>query len=68
MTKEEFKARWESNREGGGITIDDIAQCAKDWGICNTPRIHPIFLIRYKVLKAANTVDAEDYKPLDPLE
>lgn len=32
MTKEEFKTRWESNDEGGDITCNDIAECAKAKG------------------------------------
>lgn len=28
MTKAEFKRRWESDPDGGGITFDDIADCA----------------------------------------
>jgi hypothetical protein len=32
MTKQEFKERWESSPDGGGITFDDIAKCAKEWG------------------------------------
>ena len=63
MTREEFKARWESNDNGGGITYDDIARCAVEWGISATPRIKPIDVIRYKVLVAANVVDANDYHP-----
>lgn len=62
MTKEEFKARWESNDNGGGLTFDDVADCAKEWGLFHTPRIHPIGAVRYAVLKAANTNDAEEYK------
>ncbi len=27
MTKEEFKRRWESDENGGGITYEDIATC-----------------------------------------
>uniref|UniRef100_A0A6H1ZS86 Uncharacterized protein n=1 Tax=viral metagenome TaxID=1070528 RepID=A0A6H1ZS86_9ZZZZ len=61
MTKEEFKKRWESNASGDNITYDDIADCAIKWGITSMPREMPIFLIRYRVLKAANTVDAEEY-------
>ncbi len=38
MTKEEFKARWDSNERGGGITYDDIADCAEAWGLCARPR------------------------------
>jgi hypothetical protein len=63
MTKEEFKSRWESNDNGGGISFNDLSECAKEWGIASRPRIMPIDTIRYLVLKAANTVDAEDYKP-----
>lgn len=54
MTKEEFKKRWDSNDEGGGITFDDIAECAKEWGIDRTPRIHDINKVTEKVLAAAD--------------
>ena len=63
MTKEEFKTRWESNDNGGGISYDDIANCAVAWGISRTPRIRRIDVIRYQVLVAAGTVDAEEFKP-----
>ena len=63
MTKQEFKARWESNDEGGGINFDDIADCAKAWGLFNTPRIARIDRVRYQVLKAAGTEDAEEFAP-----
>ena len=52
MTKEEFKEKWESE-DGGGITFNDIADCAKDWGISNTPKIRPIYELSNKVLVAA---------------
>ena len=68
MTKNEFKERWESNENGGGITFDDIAQCAIAWGICKTPRTKSIDLVRYKVLCAANTTDCEDYSPHNLLD
>lgn len=58
MTKEEFKNRWESDENGGGITFDDIADCAKEWGIYATPKIHPLGEVMEKVLEAAN-VDPE---------
>lgn len=61
MTKQEFKHRWESNDNGGGITFDDIAECAKAWGIASTPRIMQIDCVRYMVLKAAGTDDAEEF-------
>jgi hypothetical protein len=63
MTKKEFKQRWESNDEGGGINFDDIANCAKAWGIHSTPKTKPMDLVRYQILVAAQTVDCEDYKP-----
>ena len=63
MTKEEFKTRWESNKEGGGISIDDIAECAKAWDVARSPKTCPIYVIRYLVLKAANTNDAENFRP-----
>ena len=63
MTKQEFKQRWESNDDGGGITFDDIAECAKAWCIASTPRIMQIDRVRYMVLKAAGTDDAEEFAP-----
>ena len=63
MTKQEFKKLWEANESGSGITFDDMADCAVSWGVCNTPRIRPIHVVRYIVLKAAETSDCEDYKP-----
>jgi hypothetical protein len=63
MTKQEFKKRWESNDKGGGITFDDIADCAIAWGIAQCPRIMNMMNVRYLVLKAAPTVDAEEFKP-----
>jgi hypothetical protein len=65
MTKDEFKQRWESNDNGGGITFDDIADCAKSWGLFRTPKTCRIDVVRYRVLKEANTVDAEEYAPED---
>ena len=62
MTREEFKARWESNEHGGGITFDDIADCAKAWGICGNPRTHDINKIKDMVLVAAGINE----KPIDP--
>lgn len=65
MTKATFKARWESSDDGGGITFDDIAECAKAWGIAPRPRVMPIHAVRYRVLKAARTSDAEEFNPAD---
>lgn len=63
MTKEEFKTRWESDDDGGGISFLAIADCAVAWGISRTPKTRRMDVIRYQVLVAAGTVDAEDYKP-----
>jgi hypothetical protein len=63
MTKEQFKTRWESNDSGGGITFNEIAECAKAWGLYSTPRTSQINKVLYAVLKAANTKDVEEYKP-----
>lgn len=65
MTKEEFKKRWESNDSGGGITFEDIALCYTKWRLGSFPKTKPMFKIRYQVLKAANTIDAEEFNPED---
>lgn len=62
MLTTEFKKRWESDESGGGITFDDIAKCAKKWGIARHPKTCDMNSIRYQVLKFANTEDAEDFK------
>jgi hypothetical protein len=53
MTKEEFRLRWDSNERGGGITGDDIADCAIAWGIDRSPRASPIELITKLVVAAS---------------
>ena len=63
MTKDEFKKRWESDDNGGGITFDDIAECAVAWGVCATPKVRPLDEVRYRVLKAAGTNDCEEFAP-----
>lgn len=63
MTKHEFKKRWESNNNGGGITFNDVATCYTAWGLGSAPRTQPIDHVRFAVLKAAGTVDADDYAP-----
>ena len=62
MTKAEFKKRWDSGDDGGGITFDDIAECAKAWGLYATPRIHPIDQVLAAVVKAAKTNDWKEYQ------
>lgn len=63
MTKNEFKSRWESDDDGGGTTFDDIAACYVSWGLGATPRVKPIDHVLFAVLKAAATVDADEYDP-----
>jgi len=63
MTKEEFKARWEGDDNGGGINYDDIANCAVAWGLFSRPKTCRIDVVRYRVLKSAGTVDAEEFTP-----
>jgi hypothetical protein len=53
MTKAEFKRRWDSDDNGGGITMDDVADCAEAWGLCRTPRIRPIDAVLDMVLVSA---------------
>jgi len=53
MTKKEFKRRWELNSEGDGLTFNDVADCAQEWGLYATPRIHPIDKVTKAVLRAA---------------
>lgn len=57
MTKAQFKKRWNSNKDGGGITFDDIAQCAIDWKLVQNPRILSIDKVVNMVLKAAGCND-----------
>lgn len=63
MNRAEFKKRWESDDRGGGITFDDIAECAKAWGLYTTPKTCYLPRVTYHVLRAADTVDAESYNP-----
>ena len=60
MTREQFKARWESDDDGGGITYDDIAECAIDWGLTQTPRTKQIDKVRKMVLEAAGIKEEDD--------
>jgi hypothetical protein len=63
MTKDEFKRRWESDEAGGGITFDDIADCAVEWNLYRTPRTAQIDMVLYRVLRAAGTNDYQEYYP-----
>jgi len=63
MTKEEFKNRWEGDIQAGGINFNDIAECAVAWGLFSRPKTCRVDVVRYQVLKAAGTVDAEEFTP-----
>lgn len=65
MTREEFKTRWESGADGGGITSDDVAYCAKIWGLYTFPKTKPMADVIYAVLKHAGCSDAEEFNPLN---
>ena len=62
-SKEEFKKLWESDDNGGGITHNDVADCAVAWGISQQPRLIPIEVVLYNVLKEADCEDAHYYMP-----
>jgi hypothetical protein len=53
MTKEEFKARWEKDEHGDGITNDEVAECAIAWGVNPHPRTSPIGKVIRAVVKAS---------------
>lgn len=53
MTRQEFAERWSSDENGGGITWDDIAECAKAWGLCSKPKTMEMNKVRELVLQAA---------------
>jgi hypothetical protein len=63
MTKKEFKERWESADDGGGINYQDIANCAIDWSVSSQPYIRKMEDILYQVLKAAEVTDVEEFNP-----
>lgn len=64
MNKEEFKKRWESNENGGGITNQDIAECYIKWGLGTSPYTKPIHYVIWKVCEYANTNDKNEWKQL----
>lgn len=63
-TKEEFKRLWESDANGGGITMEDVADCAVDWGLYVRPKCCRMDYVLYDVCKAAGVSKSE--LPDDP--
>ena len=61
MTKAQFKSRWEVNKDHGGLTYDEIAECAVAWGISPRPKIRSIDLIMELVLQAAGIVERSSH-------
>lgn len=57
MTPKQFKARWESDDNGGGITFNEVADCAKRWGLHAKPFTQPMGRVLADVLEAANVAD-----------
>lgn len=53
MDKEEFRERWEKDESGDGITWEEIAECAKDWGLTSSPKTLPMHRVLNLVLGAA---------------
>lgn len=52
-SKQEFKEKWESDDNGGGITVADVAACAIAWGVCSNPRTRPMSRVLDLVVQAA---------------
>ena len=59
MTREEFKRRWESDEAGGGITNEDIEQCAYAWKIAKKSDGYSRPQLIALVTAAAKTADAD---------
>lgn len=62
MTKEQFKKRWESDENGGGITNDDCADCYVAWGLGSKPRCKPINEVVSAVVKFAGVTEEVEEK------
>ena len=61
MTKAEFKQKWESDKDGGGITYEEVADCAIQWGLYVNPTMEYMTRVTYAVLCAARVKNAEDW-------
>lgn len=53
-TKEKFKELWDSDRDGGGLKMDDIVDCAKYWRLYDTPELDFSLDLIVAVTEAAN--------------
>ena len=61
MTREEFKRRWEKDDNADGITYEEIADCAEQWGLYSNARIHDINEVTRRVLQEAQTNDCAEW-------
>lgn len=64
MTKEEFKQKWESNENGGGITNQDIARLYTEWKLGTSPYTKTITYVIWRVCEEANTNDKSYWQNL----
>jgi len=56
-TKEEFKRIWELPEDTeGGITMEDISDCAKAWGLYDRPKTCNISEVVKSVIKASGAI------------
>jgi len=53
MAPSEFKARWESDERGGGITFEDMARCYEAWGLGSRPCSQSLSAVANQVLQKA---------------
>lgn len=67
MTRQEFKDRWESNENGGGITFDDVAECHEAWGLGARPKTMRMSAVLARVLVAAGVPPRKTRKASDGL-
>jgi hypothetical protein len=67
FTKEEFKQLWDSNEQGGGITYEDIVECAGSWGLFLRPKTASLYEVKKRVLEAAGC-SVRGMKTIDELD
>ena len=65
MTKEEFKKRWDSDDDGGGITYDDLADCAIKWGLFSRPKTMDMELVKKVVLRHSGCAQPQSNKAVE---
>lgn len=68
-TKNQVKKMLEKDKYNIKLTIEDIMDCAKDWGLYKDPQEKPWGVVLYEVLKASvgNSKVADSLAPSFPL-